>query len=378
MSGIIAGEKSDRIRLQGLIAAAGNSSRMGDFKPLMKINGFPMIVMTIQSMRNAGIHDITVVIGRNAREMRRVLSPLGVRLVVNLDYRETDMLRSVQLGLETMTNAEGICFLPGDIPLIPPLALKKMKEKLQELKSNTQVLIPMMGEKQAHPPIFFQGAYEPILSWTGGGGMRKVFELLEKEYVMLDDPEILMDADVKREIEAIRSRAKAARGISLELCQELYKEMYLPENIRQHCIAVGNLAGEIAERLIENGACLDVELCKSGGFVHDLCRLLPHHEEKAREFLEHKGYFALGKIAGAHSRFLEMPQSICQEWVIVCLADKLVQETRRVSLRERYQKAFENPVIKPSIKKSYDICCRLAREYEERTGERLYAADLSE
>lgn len=382
MSGIVKGEEYSWLKrrpvLKGLIAAAGKSSRMGDFKPLMPINGFPMIGMTIQSMKNAGIQDITVVIGRNAQEMRRVLTPMGVRLVENSEYRETDMLRSVQLGLEGMTDAEGILFLPGDMPLISPLVMKKIKEKLFHLNEHTQVLIPMLGEKQAHPPVFFPGAYEPILSFHGEGGMRKVFEMLEREYLPLEDLAILMDADVQRDIAALRVRAKETRGISLALCQELYREMCLPENIRQHCMAVGELAAEIAQRLIENGECLDVELCRSGGFIHDLCRLLPHHEERAREYLEQKGYLALGKIAGAHSRFTEMPKDLCQEWVIVCLADKLIQETKRVSLEERYQKAFRHPVVKPSIRKSYEICCALAAEFEERTGERLYAADLSE
>ena len=53
----------------GLIAAAGLSSRMDGFKPRMKLNGFPMIQMTVQSLKNAGIRDITVVTGYRAEEM---------------------------------------------------------------------------------------------------------------------------------------------------------------------------------------------------------------------------------------------------------------------------------------------------------------------
>ena len=48
------------MRIRGLIAAAGKSSRMDGFKPLMELNGFPMIRMTVQSLRNAGIRDVTV------------------------------------------------------------------------------------------------------------------------------------------------------------------------------------------------------------------------------------------------------------------------------------------------------------------------------
>lgn len=75
------------MRIQGLIAAAGLSSRMGEFKPFMKLNGFPMIRMTVQSLKNAGIRDITVVTGYRADEMARILMPLEVRLVENRAYR---------------------------------------------------------------------------------------------------------------------------------------------------------------------------------------------------------------------------------------------------------------------------------------------------
>lgn len=65
------------MKAAGLIAAAGLSSRMEDFKPLMELNGFPMIAMTVRSMRNAGIRNITVVTGFRGEEVRKVLDPWG-------------------------------------------------------------------------------------------------------------------------------------------------------------------------------------------------------------------------------------------------------------------------------------------------------------
>ena len=56
---------------------------MEGFKPLLKINGFPMIAMTVQSMRNAGIRDITVVTGYRGEELKKVLEPLGVWIIEN-------------------------------------------------------------------------------------------------------------------------------------------------------------------------------------------------------------------------------------------------------------------------------------------------------
>lgn len=104
----------------GLVPAAGGSRRMDGFKPLLKINGFPMITMTVQSLRNAGIRDIIVVTGYRGEEVEKVLEPMGVRIIENRRWQETDMLASVKLGLEAADKKEGVFILPGDIPLTSP------------------------------------------------------------------------------------------------------------------------------------------------------------------------------------------------------------------------------------------------------------------
>ena len=86
MRGIASGKGDPPMKAAGLIAAAGLSSRMEDFKPLMELNGFPMIAMTVRSMRNAGIRNITVVTGFRGEEVRKVLDPLGVSIVENPRY----------------------------------------------------------------------------------------------------------------------------------------------------------------------------------------------------------------------------------------------------------------------------------------------------
>ena len=94
----------------GLIAAAGRSRRMEGFKPLLEINGFPMIAMTVQSMENAGIRDITVVVGYRGEEVRRALKALEVKIVENPFWQDTDMLASVKLGLEAVDRRQGVFF----------------------------------------------------------------------------------------------------------------------------------------------------------------------------------------------------------------------------------------------------------------------------
>lgn len=365
-------EKRDHMRdWRGLIAAAGQSRRMGAFKPLLTLNGFPMIQMTVQSLKNGGIQDITVVIGREADRMREILAPMGVRLTENRDFASTDMLASVKKGLSGMRDAEGVFFLPGDLPLVSPKTMAYLKKEAEGLEKGMQGMIPLLNGKHAHPLFLSPEGYDAVLSYGGEGGLGAVSSKMRMKKAESRDPGTLKDADYPSDLEEMRAYARKFRGISADCCAQLYEEVRLPAHIRAHCRAVGDLAARMAETLISRGACLDVELCRSGGYLHDLCRLQPHHEQAAAIFLEEKGYGALAEIAGAHGGFAKEPESICRESAIVFLADKLVQEDRRVTVAERYQKALGKNPVKERVRKNIALCRRLIAEFEERTGERL-------
>lgn len=57
--------------------------------------------------------------------------------------------------------------------------------------------------------------------------------------------------------------------------------------------------------------------------------------------------------------------------MIVCLADKLIREDRRVTLDARYEKAFAHVQVKDEILRNIEICRKLIEEFEVMTGEKL-------
>lgn len=359
------------MKLNGLIAAAGRSSRMDGFKPLMELNGFPMIQMTVQSLKNAGVEKITVVTGCRSGEMAEVLLPLGVDVTENVDYASTDMLHSIRLGLDRVKDADGVFFLPGDVPMVSPESLGMLKKAAGEAEPEIQAIQPLVSGRAAHPPILLPSSYERIRDYAGEGGLSGAFASMQVKQVELRDEGALADADYRADFERLQAYAGRHRGISAGLCEQLLDEAGTPEHIRAHCRAVGELAAELAESLTAHGACLDVELCRSGGYLHDICRLEPSHETAGGIFLRDRGYTALAEVVEKHRGFAEEPVSICREWVIVCLADKLVQETARVSPEIRYRKALEKHPVKDRILRDLRILHRLMEEYEVITGEQL-------
>lgn len=161
-------------------------------------------------------------------------------------------------------------------------------------------------------------------------------------------------------------------------CEQLYEEVALPAHIRAHCLAVGDLSGWMAERLTEHGALLDIELCRSGGYLHDLMRLAPDHPAAAAAFLRSRGYPALADVVKEHMSPEKPPDTICDAAAIVFLADKLIRETERVTLRERYQKALRHRDVRARVLRDIGLCERLISEFEEITGEKLVPSEEGE
>src|SRR5699024_7837691 len=128
--------------------------------------------MTVQSLRNAGIRDIIVVTGYRGEEVEKVLEPMGVRIIENRRWQETDMLASVKLGLEAADKKEGVFILPGDIPLTSPGTFKKMAEGISKAKPGTEVLLPGAGGKILHPPFLFPEGCRKALDYQGSKGLR--------------------------------------------------------------------------------------------------------------------------------------------------------------------------------------------------------------
>ena len=122
------------MKVAGLITVAGQSSRMGSFKPLLPINGKPMIAHTADVFRRAGVEDLFVVVGKNGEDVIRALAHYNARFVWNKAYESTEMFTSIQLGLDAIHNAsefDGAFLLPGDMPAVLPQVLRSLMEALE-------------------------------------------------------------------------------------------------------------------------------------------------------------------------------------------------------------------------------------------------------
>ena len=101
-----------------LIVAAGMSSRLGDFKPMLSIGSITIAQRVVATFHQAGISKIVMVTGYNAVILERHLAGSGVIFLRNEAYQTTQMFDSVKIGLTYLQDkCSRVLFTPVDVPL---------------------------------------------------------------------------------------------------------------------------------------------------------------------------------------------------------------------------------------------------------------------
>lgn len=179
-----------------LVLAAGMSTRMKGYKPLLDLGGISIIKRVILSLKQAGADPLILITGYRGKDLREHLQGEEIIFVENPGYADGDMFGSVRLGLEA---AEGRCgrilVVPGDVPLISEDTIKKVME------SEGWLVRPVCGGKPGHPVMIHMDLAEGIRSFKGDGGLKKAMESLGVpiEEIRVEDRGIYLDADTPEE-----------------------------------------------------------------------------------------------------------------------------------------------------------------------------------
>lgn len=102
-----------------IILAAGWGSRMSPAsdntpKPLVKINGIPMVEITIKNLIKANIKDITIITGKLASAFDYLKEKYNVKLIFNNEWNKRNNIGSLEKVKDLLSNT---LILEGDAPL---------------------------------------------------------------------------------------------------------------------------------------------------------------------------------------------------------------------------------------------------------------------
>jgi molybdenum cofactor cytidylyltransferase len=150
--------------ITAILLAAGESSRMGQPKPLLPWGDLPLIQFQLASLSEASASPIVVVLGHNAEDIAPyVESSPTLQTVINPDYAE-GKTTSIRLGVsQVRDDVDGILLLAVDQPRPADLVRRVIEE---HLRSGALITHPTYNRRGGHPIIFAGSLKGELLAIT--------------------------------------------------------------------------------------------------------------------------------------------------------------------------------------------------------------------
>jgi CTP:molybdopterin cytidylyltransferase MocA len=355
--------------LAAMILAAGCSTRMGQFKPLLPIAGTTVIAHVVAMFRAAGIERIGVVIGYCAEQIEPVVSRLGAKPVRNPEYQQ-GMYASIQAGIASLPATVDACFiLPADVPLVRPESVAALAQAFAARRA--PITYPRFNGQRGHPPLVSNALFAEILAGNGEGGLRELLRKHQPDSSDVDvlDEGVLLDMDTPEDYAQLVGLAERRHLPTPAECEAILATRPIAEPLRRHGRSVAAVARTIAARLSERGVRIDRQLVIAASLLHDIAKGESGHAEVGATIVAALGYPAVAEIIRQHLA-MSFDGTTPNEATIVFLADKLVRADRRVSLEERYKPSFERfrdqPEALQGAQRRYEVACEIYRLIERK------------
>ncbi len=346
--------------IAALVLAAGYSSRMGEFKPLLPVGKTTALDRAVGLFLSAGIQDVRVVVGYRAQDLIPLLDSRAVRWILN-EHFEDGMFSSVMTGVSDLgPSIKAFFLLPVDTPLVRRTTVLDILSA-RELRP-ADVWYPTFMGKRGHPPLLSTGISSSILEWGGNGGLRGLLQQHELNAVEIEvaDEYVLADMDTPQQYQCLLAAMDDYDVPSTAECMVLLsRKMRVDSPIIAHSSKVAQIALHLARELNEKGCNLNEKLIVAAALLHDMAKGQSDHPAVAARTLVEWGYPGVAAIVGAHMDPPTLPSQEISHEEVVCLADKMVLGDRMVTVEERFRNKAETFAGHPAV--AAEVSRRLAK-----------------
>jgi molybdenum cofactor cytidylyltransferase len=188
-----------------IILAAGSSSRLGQSKQMLDIDGEKLLVKTIKTALGSDGGPIAVVLGANEKQHREILKVLPVHIVYNEDW-QSGMGSSLKKGLRYLLSEdpslEAVVVLVCDQPLMISENINNLILKHHETK---KAIIASRYAQMPGVPVLFDKIYFPkLMSLPDDQGAKKIILQHNDDVFEVDFPGGETDLDRMEDYDAFK------------------------------------------------------------------------------------------------------------------------------------------------------------------------------
>lgn len=184
---------------EGIILAAGYSSRTKNNKMLFSIGGKSFIRHAIEGMKPFVSH-VFIVTGHYDQEIRKEVSDIkDASCVYNAQY-DLGMFSSIQTAVKVIS--DDFFVLPGDCPFVKGSTYEALLHGSKEMR------VPSFDGKKGHPLWISKHLIEPLLKEPIESNLKAFRNRYDLEIIEVHDPKILTDIDTNEDFQKLEKRYK--------------------------------------------------------------------------------------------------------------------------------------------------------------------------
>ncbi len=165
-----------RLRIGAVLLAAGAGRRMGRVvKPLIRLQGVPLITRHLVALSGAGVDEVVVVTGYARDAVEQEVRSFSVTLAHNEAHAEGQQ-GSVRVGLAALSGEfDAVIVVLADQPLI---GTSDLTELIGAFKKRTggHVVVPVVQGQRGNPIVLDRVAHAQILDSGTNLGCRHLIE----------------------------------------------------------------------------------------------------------------------------------------------------------------------------------------------------------
>ncbi|MES2466447.1 MAG: nucleotidyltransferase family protein [Verrucomicrobiota bacterium] len=195
-----------------ILLAAGESSRFGSPKQLVKLGGETLLRRAARTALESGIGPVTVVLGAAAEPCRRALAGIEVNIVFNAQWKE-GIASSIVAGVRNWWrhSLEGALILLADQPGVTAQHLRNLLASASA--SSNPVVASRYAGQLGVPAWFAHRKFQDLLRLEGARGAKEVI-LREPGTAWIDWPEAAFDVDTPEDLTRVSLALGRRTGLS--------------------------------------------------------------------------------------------------------------------------------------------------------------------
>ena len=199
--------------ISALVLAAGSSSRMGEPKPLLSLEGRPLLAHVLEAVAGSRVSETIVVLGAASDRVRTEVPRDGARWVDNPAFAE-GMSSSLKVGVAALSpESDGFFVVLGDEPFVRSSTYDALIAARE--RTGARIVLPTFEGIRGNPVLIDRTLANEVDAITGDRGCRALRLRHPKETVEVpvDDPGVVIDLDTPEDL--AQARRALASGASL-------------------------------------------------------------------------------------------------------------------------------------------------------------------